>query len=257
MASLLSRFVASFAAIAPVPNLTGLDGEFNQIEGASGVLNGGTTAFKLLVKTSDATDPPVDQDQIGAGLLARWKQNGTLKASLSNDGSLTASGLTGTIGVYAFSSIPLGPAANPSTDNQLVRKAYVDTRVVAWTRDWFIEDPSTFPTGEGSAQGVWIVPAGTSIVVTKIKVAYYLGSHTAGGAVQFVHIHKNSAGGASAAITDLSLNDTNATIRTTYSANFGAALTEGDQVSLIINSRSGTVTERNVSISLHGTQRPT
>src|SRR5262250_2718638 len=98
MASLPTRTTASFQAIQPIPSAAPLDAEFNQYVGASGIFNGGTTGTKLLTKTSDATDPPYDLDQIGAGLLARWKQNGVSKATITNDGSLTANGLTGAAG---------------------------------------------------------------------------------------------------------------------------------------------------------------
>src|SRR5262245_14419575 len=169
MASLLSRFVGTgFAAIAPVPNLTGLDGECNQLVGASGVLNGGTTGSKLLVKTSDGTDPPVDCDQVGAGLLARWKQNGSSKATITNDGSYTGNGLTGAAGVYPFGSIPVGPASDPTTSNQLARKAYVDGKKVSFSAGFLIADPST-ATINGRDYGTLIIPAGGQYTITQCK----------------------------------------------------------------------------------------
>lgn len=87
MANLLSRILASFAAAAPVSSLDPLDDEFNQLVGGSGAFNGGGTSVKLLTRASDASDPPYDLDQLGAGLLARWKQNGVEKAKVGNDGS--------------------------------------------------------------------------------------------------------------------------------------------------------------------------
>src|SRR5262245_6246522 len=136
-----------FASHAPVPSLAPLDDSFKALVGAAGFLNGGTTGTKLLVKTSDATDPPVDQDQARAGLQARWKQNGSSKATITNDGSLTANGLTGAAGVYTFGSIPVGPASDPTTGNQLTRRDYVLARQVAFSASWFIADPSTASVG--------------------------------------------------------------------------------------------------------------
>src|SRR5262245_1317278 len=96
MATLPTRTTASFDAIKPVPDLVKLDNEFNQYVGASGIFNGGTTATKLLVKASDAADPPLEIDQTGAGPLAEWKQNGTLKVSVGNSGQVISAVTTGT-----------------------------------------------------------------------------------------------------------------------------------------------------------------
>lgn len=50
----------------------------------------------------------------------------------ANSASNTSVKLTGAqtvAGVKTFSSIPLGPASNPTTDNQLTRKAFVDSSI--------------------------------------------------------------------------------------------------------------------------------
>lgn len=246
MASLPAK-IFDFQANEPIPSSAPLDDEYDNIYH---IFDGTTTGTKLLTKTSDATDPVYEFDQVGAGPIVEFKQNGTLKASINNSGQIVSEVATGTAPFDVDSTTKV---TNLNADK--VDGFDLAGDRVAWTRDWFIQDPSTFTVGEGSALGVWIVPAGNSIAVTKIKVVYYSGSHTSGGDVQFVHIFKNSTGGSSAAITSLHLDNTNNTVLTTYSANFAANLTEGDQISLIINSRSGTITERNVSISLHGTQK--
>jgi hypothetical protein len=251
MASLLSRFVASFDAIKPVPNLTGLDGEFNQLEGASGCLNGNSTAFKLLVKTSDATDPPVDQDQIGAGLLARWKQNGSSKATITNDGSLTANGLTGAAGVYTFGSVPVGPASDPVGANDLPRKSYVDGKKVSFTFPFTINDPST-ATLSAREYGSLIIPAGGQYTITKCKVMFRTGSHTAGGSLTF-KVDLAFVGDKST----LTLNDTNNTIATVYEDNFADFnVSESSILNCYISARSGTITERDVTITIEGYRTP-
>lgn len=245
MASLPTRTTASFDSIKPVTSLVLLDDELNQLVGAAGFLNGGTTGKKLLVKTSDASDPPVDQDQIGAGLLARWKQNGSSKATITNDGSLTANGLTGAAGVYTFGSIPVGPAADPTTANQLARKTYVDTRTVSFSVGWSIPDPSTANLNSKEF-GAFIVPAGGTYTITQAKVMFRDGSHTAGASLVFVIDRLGT-------ISSLGLNDTNNTVATVYAdnfANFGA--TENEIFTCFLSSRSGTITERNVTVTLEG-----
>src|SRR5262245_21875455 len=120
--ALISRFLASFQAGIPVQTLNPLDGEFNQLVGTNGILNGGSTSNRILTKYNHATEPVVECDQLGAGLIAQFKQNGVEKAKVANNGDLVANGITGAAGVYTFGSIPVGPASDPTTDNQLARK---------------------------------------------------------------------------------------------------------------------------------------
>ncbi len=51
-------------------------------------------------------------------------------ASGVTHGHITAAAQT-IAGVKTFSSIPVGPASNPTTDNQLARKAYVDSKAAS------------------------------------------------------------------------------------------------------------------------------
>lgn len=252
MASLLTRVVPSFDAIKPVPNLTGLDGEFNQLEGGAGVFNGGTTAFKLLIKTSDGTDPPVDSDQVGAGPLARFKQNGSTKASISNAGDLTANGVTGSAGVYTFSNIPVLPASSPVGANDATRKQYVDDKATFFSLPWKIDDPSTAATGTPTIGPIVRVPAIASGFVTRIHALFNSGSHTSGGSVTFT-LQKNflSVSGA-----DVLLNNTNNTGNTWYTTDFSdASIADGDSLSVFISARSGTITERDVTVIVEGYQK--
>jgi hypothetical protein len=49
-------------------------------------------------------------------------------------------------GVKSFTSIPVGPAADPTADNEFTRKAYVDPLGVSmWGKDWGIETISADP----------------------------------------------------------------------------------------------------------------
>lgn len=179
MASLIAK-IFDFEANQPIPSAAPLDAEFQQI---IDVLSGITTGTKLLVKSSDASDPVVELDQIGAGPLLELKQNGTLRALFNNGGNLTISNtapeivwtdtnnskqmrialdntvwnfLNDTLAstalsmntatdVFTFTQIPVGPASDPTADSQFARKKYVDDKSF-WSANWFIEDPSTFPS---------------------------------------------------------------------------------------------------------------
>jgi hypothetical protein len=242
MASLLSRFVASFDAIKPVPNLTGLDGEFNQLEGASGCLNGNSTAFKLLIKSSDAADPPIECDQVGAGPLAEWKQNGSLKTSIANSGQIVSAVTTGTA--------PLSIASTTVVTN--LNADLLDGRElvglqVSFSVAFIIDDPST-ATLNSRDYGSFIVPAGGTYTFTKGKVMFRKGSHTAGGSLTF-KIDQSGVGDKST----LTLDNTNNTIGTVYEDNFGDFTAAENQIfTAYLSAKSGTITERGVAVVLEG-----
>lgn len=62
-----------------------VDDEFNQLVN---ILNGTSTNKDALVKFNDATNPVLRVDQIGAGTIQHWLQNGTEKARMANNGQL-------------------------------------------------------------------------------------------------------------------------------------------------------------------------
>lgn len=175
--ALFARKTASFDAIKPVPDLVKLDDELNQIVGSVGVFNGNATGTRILTKYNHATEPVYEMDQLGAGLIAQFKQNGVEKARIENDGDLVANGITGAAGVYTFGSIPVGPASSPTTANQLARKQYVDDARTRWSVNWLVYDPSTFPVGTFDQVPMVKVPG--AFVAT--HVGYLFVSGTASG----------------------------------------------------------------------------
>lgn len=62
-----------------------VDDEFNQLVN---LLSGVSTNKDALVKYSHATDPVLRVDQLGAGVVQQWLQNGTVKSRINNNGSL-------------------------------------------------------------------------------------------------------------------------------------------------------------------------
>lgn len=72
--------------------------ELNNIVDA---LSGVSTDKEILLKYNHATDPVLRVDQLGAGIIQRWLQNGTERASLSGLGKLL---------------LPAGIGPTPSTD---------------------------------------------------------------------------------------------------------------------------------------------
>jgi hypothetical protein len=240
MASLLSRVLASFQATIPVASLNDLDGEFNRFVGASGVFNGGTTAFKILTKTSDAVDPVYEMDQVGAGPIVEFKQNGTLKTSVGNDGLITC----------------VNTAVNPGLNADRVDGiegatiGIIGTSKIPLVLSFKIDDPTTPSLNDQSTVNLLRIPAVQSGFITKFTIIYASGSHTAGGSCTF-RVFINGAGVGSG----VSFTDVNATAFTFYTEDFAdQAISDGTSVTVVVSARSGTVSERNVTINVEGYQ---
>jgi len=75
-----------------------VDDELNQLVN---LLSGVSTNKNAVLKFSDGATPPLQVDQLGAGSIQQWLQNGTVRASLSGLGKLL---------------LPAGIGATPSTD---------------------------------------------------------------------------------------------------------------------------------------------
>src|SRR5262245_6071388 len=75
-----------------------VDDEFNQLVN---LLSGVSTNKDTLLKYNHATDPVLRVDQLGAGVIQTWLNNGASRATMSALGKL---------------SLPAGIGATPSTD---------------------------------------------------------------------------------------------------------------------------------------------
>jgi len=240
MASLPGRVLASFQATIPVPTLNDLDGEFNQLVGATGMLNGNTTGKKLLVKTSDATDPSIILDQTGAGKLFLLRQNGTDKVTVSNAGLIT----------MANTGVNPGLNADQVDGIEGANIAQIGTSKVPFSMAFRIDDPSTFGLNDTSLLPVVRIPAIQSGFITKMYIIRLGGSHTGGGSVTF----KTSITGSSVG-SGVSFSDANNAASTFYTEDFAdQAISDGSFVTVVISARSGTVSERSVSINVEGYQ---
>lgn len=255
MASLPTRTTASFSAIVPVLSLDPLDAEFNQYVGATGIFNGGTTATKLLVKTSDANDPPLELDQIGAGPLAEWKQNGTLKVAILNSGKLDSSVATGTAPIEVDSATMCPNLNADMVDGiQGANIAKLDTHKAYFSLNFHEPDPSTGTVASEDRQK-FIFPPGTGMKLTALHVSYGDGSHTSGGEVVFTFRKRNSSGGGASDIGSVTLDNTNSTRNVVYGNDIGDVdASTLDTLTYFIASRSGTISERSVTLTVHGYQ---
>lgn len=150
-------------------------------------------------------------------------------------------------GVATFAAIPVLPNVTPTTDNQAARKKYVDDRKVSFSASFMIVDPST-ATLSSLEFGEIIIPGGGTYTVTKAKIAYVGGSHTSGGSSTYI-IQQQGVG----TRATLVLNDTNNTVNTVFVDDVGDfTVSENALLGAFISARSGTVSERNVSIAIEG-----
>jgi len=62
-----------------------VDDEFNQLVN---ILSGASTNKDALIKYSDGSGAVLRLDQLGAGLIQQWLQNGSVKSRINNNGSL-------------------------------------------------------------------------------------------------------------------------------------------------------------------------
>jgi hypothetical protein len=89
-----------------------VDDEFNQLVN---ILSGVSTNKDALIKYSHATDPVLRVDQLDAGVIQQWLQNGSLKARVNNDGSIFTPALRDTNGNELLILTPAASAVNEIT----------------------------------------------------------------------------------------------------------------------------------------------
>jgi hypothetical protein len=247
--ALLARILASFQAAAPVSSLTPLDNELNQLTGANGALNGGSTSNRILTKYSHATEPVLELDQLGAGLILQGKQNGVQKFAVANSGAIQTSSTTLVTNLNA-----------DTVDGQHASAFAASNARVAFSFSAGIPDPTVAAVAPLAVVGapIFVCPNNTTVVITHVHVAYMVGSHTSGGTLT-VAWQKRSAAGAWAdptVIGSVSLNNTNSTIFIPYTTDIAdVPLAPGDTLELFITARSGTITERSVTAAVWGTQQ--
>jgi hypothetical protein len=159
----------------------------------------------------------------------------------------------------------LGDAGGPRADQIAAELdsiiAGVNDAGTAFSFSFPIPDPST-PTVNAVIPGTakWICPDGTSVNITKIAVSYDTGSHTSGGSVTFSVQKRTAASGWTAVTTigSISLDNTNSGVVTVYTNNItDEPMAPGDTLIAFISARSGTVTERTVTVFIIGTQKLT
>lgn len=125
-------------------------------------------------------------------------------------------------------------------------------KLITFSIPFRVDDPSIFPLNDEGAAILVRVPAITGAFLNKITIIRPTsggGSHTAGGSVTFAARIFNSGTLGSG----VSFDDTNNAASTPYTEDFAdVAISEGNFITFLITARSGTISERNVSINIEG-----
>lgn len=258
-ASAVNEFTIANAAVGNRPTLSTTGNDTNipleiAPKGAGRVLLTGSGGIEIsnavpVLRTTDTSSSKTYVQTV----------NGSGDLVIGEEGISNAITVANTTGVATFEEIPVGPASDPTTANQLTRRDYVLTRTTAFSVSFGVADPST-PTVNAIIPGTvtWIAPDGATMTLTKAKVRFASGSHTSGGSVTFT-IQQRTAASSWVTTNDfgaVTLDNTNNTINVVYSNDFGDfTVSPGDTFIVFISARSGTVTERDVTVSLYGTQR--
>lgn len=233
------------------------DDEFNQLVN---MLNGGSQNKSIRVRNNDSSLACARFDQLAANDILELFSGGGEVARIEQSGKFKSLVVTGTAPIDV-NSITVCPNLNADLIDGIegANIAKLDTNTFAFEFGWFIEDPSTFALTTQDLPK-FICPDGTAMTVTKFKVVFSSGSHTVGGDANFI-IRRRTAASAwvtESEIANISLNDTNNTINVVYTNDFvDVPLAAGDTLVAMMGGRSGTVSERKVSLVVMGTQRLT
>jgi hypothetical protein len=159
--------------------------------------------------------------------------------------------VAGATQVLTFAQIPVGPAANPTTANQLSRKQYTDDQRVRWSISWsYPVLPAAVETTESVQR--FIVPDGQNMFIEDIVVVWAAGSDS--GASNVFTIKKRNSSGTVG--TDVGTIDVNTPAQNVLGVNNVSdyALTLGDQIYPLFTTRN-TASEQMVTICIRGYQQ--
>jgi hypothetical protein len=224
------------------------------IEAAAFALLAGPTFTGNITISSNA--PELIFVDVNNSKTMRIALNDTLWNWVNNTLVSTPLSMNTTTDVFTFGQIPVLPAANPTTNNQAVRKLYVDGKFTSWSAGWFYVVP---PSGVESVESVgrFTVPAGMTaqIAINSITAAFAGGSHTSGGTLTFTIKRRNAAGTPLTDVGTITINNSGPAIDVRGVATPGdTPIAAGDQIYPLLTTRSGTITEELITITIGGYQ---
>lgn len=253
--SLLARlfnFQAGQPAIAD-----DVDAEFNQLLNA---INGTSTDKNLVTRYSHASDPPYAFDQLGAGLIAVWRQGGADKAKVNSSGQIeTVHQFKSTL---AVGTPPLDVTSTTEVPNLNAGRiggilpaniAKLDTHKTAWsvTLATYAILPGAVETVE--SVGRFIVPAGQEIQIIDITAVWAAGADS-GASNIFTIKRRNSSGTLQTDVGTIDINTPAQNALHVVTLGAPLTLTAGDQIYPLFTTRN-TASEQMVTINIRGKQK--
>jgi hypothetical protein len=147
-----------------------VDDEFNQLVN---LLSGVSTNKDALLKFSDGSNPVLRVDQLGAGVIQQWLQNGTVKSRINNNGSLES--IAGP--VIAASQLIAAPVTIDGTTDILLKS---NGFIVGYPKVIKIDVSTPGNVGTGlDTLHTFTVPAGTLAANDDWIRVYYAGEYGA------------------------------------------------------------------------------
>lgn len=235
-----------------------LNSEFNNIINAFN----NTNAVDITVKAASATLPALTANQQSSGPIVKFQQAASDKVQIVNSGQLQSLIADGTAPITTVSTTVCTNLNADRIDGiEGSNIAKLDTNTTSFSLSWFIPDPSTAAGGIGNrgAFPVFVVPAGTAITITTVKIVFGTGTHTSGGVVAITAQRSTEAGlwDDWTTIGTATLSDTNNAPLDVYTSNVAdVPLTTNDIITIYLD-RANTITERNVTFIITGTQKLT
>lgn len=208
--------MAVFDIIGSYGNGTVVDGpeltaEFENIYDA---WNGTSTDKELHHKFSGA-NPSLIIDQLGAGPIARFRQNGVDKLVIGNDGKI------------------------------------VNANVIVDKYSWYVDAPTQLTT-DIQERKLFIVPAGNTMRITKFSIIRRGGSHTSGQTITYKLRNVTTATDLGSGV---SFDNTNNAADTEYSEALNISLTAGHLIGLTQVTHGASATETQVTLLMEWEQR--
>lgn len=100
----------------------------------------------------------------------------------------------------------------------------------------------------------FIVPTGSAITITKIRVIFH-GTHTAGGVLTWTVKRRNAAGALQTDIGTITVNNTNGTPDQVYENNVtDVPLNDSDTIFVLLTTRTAPISEAQATVSVVGVQ---
>lgn len=196
----------------------------------------GTEDMDIIIAHTDAVEAPLTVNQKGTGPIAILMQNSVEKIEFKNDGTME----------FANTAVNTGMNADRVDGIEGANIAKLDTHRARFAIPFFIADPNAATLNSWDLPVV-PKPTGSSARLERMKVVWTSGSRTAGQSVTFTVMID---GVATASVT---LDNTNNASFTFYENNFADDET-WSSVSIHVTARTGAPTERNVTITVEGSQ---